>query len=337
MDRKQRRFASILRILKEEGNHITSTRVTELLSESGMEISERSIRSYLSELEEHGLVESLGRKGKRITESGLDQLKYEQMIYGIGYLSAKIDQMSYRMTFDLARRSGTVVINTSVVDAELFSRYADDICEVFRQNYAMGTRAAILLPGEMIEQTTIPAGKIGFCTVCSITLNGVLLKHGIPTSSRFGGLLEIRKKKPTRFVEIIHYDATSIDPLEVFIRSGMTDYLGAIINGEGRIGASFREIPSDSRDLVLNLAERLNDIGLGGFMKIGIPGQIILETPVSEGRVGAIVVGGLNPVSILEENGYRIQARAMSGLMEFNKLHHYSEIHKRLRQVRIKT
>jgi len=91
------------------------------------------------------------------------------------------------------------------------------------------------------------------------------------------------------------------------------------------------KIPSDSRDLVLDLAERLTDIGLGGFKKIGIPGQAILETPVSEGRVGAIVVGGLNPVSILEENGHRIQARAMSGLMEFNKLHHYSEIPKRLR------
>ena len=47
----------------------------------------------------------------------------------------------------------------------------------------------------------------------SITLNGVLLKHGIPTTSSFGGLLELREGRAIRFVEMIHYDGTSIDPL----------------------------------------------------------------------------------------------------------------------------
>ena len=79
----------------------------------------------------------------------------------------------------------------------------------------------------------------------------------IPTASRFGGLLELRNGQSTRFVEIIHYDGTSIDPLEVFIRSGMTNYTGAIRDGNGRIGASFRELPADSRKRVQGLAEKL--------------------------------------------------------------------------------
>jgi repressor of nif and glnA expression len=54
--------------------------------------------------------------------------------------------------------------------------------------------------------------------VCSITLNGVLLKHGIPTTSRFGDP-ELQNRKPMRFAEIIMYDGTSIDPLEVFIQT----------------------------------------------------------------------------------------------------------------------
>lgn len=331
MDRKQKRRASILRILKEEGIRVTSSRITQLLLESGIEISERSIRTQLNELVEEGVVTSSGRKGCSITEAGLDQLKCEQMIYGIGYLSAKIDQMTYRMTFDLARRSGSVVVNTSLVDIDQFRLCWDEIFEVFRKGYAMGNKVAIIPPGEQIDQMVVPKGKIGFCTVCSVTLNGVLLKHGIPIVSRFGGLLEIRKGKPTRFVEIIHYDATSIDPLEVFIRSGMADYKGVIAKGEGRIGASFREVPSDCRDLVLDLAERLDDIGLGGFMKIGLPGQTVLETPVSEGRIGAVLVGGLNPVSILEESGYRINARAMSGLFDYSRLVNYEDVSKRLK------
>ena len=84
---------------------------------------------------------------------------------------------------------------------------------------------------------------IGVGTVCSITLNGVLLKHGVPTVSRFGGLLEMKDKKPVRFVEVIMYEGTSIDPLEIFIRSGMTNYLGAIKTGSGRIGASSGNFP----------------------------------------------------------------------------------------------
>ena len=87
----------------------------------------------------------------------------------------------------------------------------------------------ILAPGEQIGSLTVPPDRIGFCSVCSITINGVLLKHGVPTTSRFGGLLELRDRTPVRFVEMIHYDGTSIDPLEVFIRSGMTDYHGAIL------------------------------------------------------------------------------------------------------------
>ena len=38
----------------------------------------------------------------------------------------------------------------------------------------------------------------------------------------------------------VNYDGTSIDPLEVFIRSGMTDNIGVVKTGNGRIGASFR-------------------------------------------------------------------------------------------------
>ena len=158
-----------------------------------------------------------------------------------------------------------------------------------------------------------------------------LLKYGIPTNSRFGGLLELQGRKPTRFVEIIMYDGTSLDPLEVFIRSGMTDYLGAIKTGNGRIGASFREFPAESRDLVDDLAHKLEDVGLGGFQKIGLPGQALLGIPVSEGRVGAIVIGGLNPVAILEEQGIRVHSRALAGLIDFNRLFHYAELKSRIR------
>ncbi len=167
---------------------------------------------------------------------------------------------------------------------------------------------------------------LGFCTVCSITLNGVLLKHGVPVTSRFGGLVELRQGRPTRFVEMIHYDGTTIDPLEVFIRSGMTNYCGAIKDGNGLIGASFREMPEKCRDVAVQLAERVSTVGLGGFMEIGWPGQPVLGFPVTPGRIGVVIVGGLNPVAVLEEQGHRVSSRALAGLLEYNRLIHFDEL-----------
>ena len=198
-----------------------------------------------------------------ITERGLAELRTAHVAEGVGFLSAKIDQMTFNMTFDLATRTGSVVVNVSLVDPRQLAACAEQVCDVFAKGYAMGDRVALLAPGETMGQLTVPPGRVGFCTICSITLNGVLLKHGIPTTSRFGGLLELRAGNPTRFVEVIYYDGTTIDPLEVFIRSGMTNYLGAIRTGNGLIGASFRELPGDCREVVMNLSARLTAIGLG--------------------------------------------------------------------------
>jgi repressor of nif and glnA expression len=187
--------------------------------------------------------------------------------------------------------------------------------------------------GERVGEVKVPPDKIGVGTVCSITLNGVLLQYSIPTTSRFGGLLEVADKKPVRFVEIINYDGTSIDPLEVFIRSGMTDYRGAVTTGAGKIGASFREFPGASRELVQELAGRLEQVGLGGFMRIGGRGQPLLEIPVNEGRVGAIVIGGLNPVAIIEETGHRVFSRALAGLVDFERLFPFEQLPDRIRDL----
>jgi hypothetical protein len=330
MDKKQRNRLAILSALKECSGPTSSAAITELLESAGYDISERTVRLYLSEMDKARLTCSNGRRGRVITERGLDELRASQALQRVGYLSAKIDQMTYRMTFDLATRQGTVVVNTCVVDPAELGEHVEDICRVFEKGYAMGSRACLLGEGEGVGDVTIPSGKVGFCTVCSITLNGVLLKHGVPTASRFGGLLELREGQATRFVEMIHYDGTSIDPLEVFIRSGMTDYHGAIADGNGRIGASFREHPSDSRELITHLAGQLESIGLGAFQEIGLPGQAVLGVPVSSGRLGTIVIGGLNPVAVLEERNKRVFARALSGLMEYNRLHHYEELPARL-------
>jgi repressor of nif and glnA expression len=330
--KKERNRVAILNALKRHGAPMTSTDLATALEDSGCDLSERSLRLYLSELDAQGLTRPHGRRGRSLTESGLLEVRAAQTLERVGYLSAKIDAMTYRMSFDLPTCSGQVVVNVSLIPPERLMGCVDRVMRVFEAGYAMGNRLGILAPGEQIGSLTIPSDRIGFCSVCSITINGVLLKHGVPTTSRFGGLLELRDRTPVRFVEMIHYDGTSIDPLEVFIRSGMTDYHGAIRDGNGLIGASFREMPSDGRDLVLQIGERLQAIGLGAFMRIGYPAQPVLGLPVSEGRIGAVIVGGLNPIAILEESSYRVDSRAMAGLLDYHRLFPYGELPTRLRE-----
>ncbi|MBN2809651.1 MAG: DUF128 domain-containing protein [Deltaproteobacteria bacterium] len=327
MNRKEQ---AILRILKETAKPLSGRKITTELQHTGHEISERTVRLYLHKMDESGLTLNFGKRGRQISALGLHELEATGIIEKVGFLSAKIHQMTYRMSFDLELERGTVVANVSLVKPKDLLFCASEIERVFAEGFAMGELMALLRPGETIGPAVIPPGHIGFATVCSITLNGVLLQYGIPTNSRFGGLLELQGKEAVRFVEIINYDGTSLDPLEAFIRSGMTDYKGAIATGDGKIGASFREFPADSREVVEELAGRLKRIGLGGFMALGWPGQALLDIPVNEGNFGAVLIGGLNPAAILEENGYRIVSRALAGLLDWERFFHYSEMTKRL-------
>lgn len=329
-DQKQMKKQAILRVLKRSGASLQSALIAQSLTKRGYEMSERTVRLYLQELDKEGLTDNKGKRGRLITEKGLAELSAARTLERVGSLSAQIDQMTYRMDFDLARRTGSVVVNATMVTRDQILPCLDNIYRVFEKGYAMGTLTGLLEPGETVGNLVVPAGMLGFCSVCSITLNGVLLKHGIPTRSRFGGLMEMRDNRPVRFVEMITYDGTSIDPLEIFIRSAMTDCVGAVTTGSGAIGASFREIPAASCDLVADLADNLESVGLGGLVAEGQPGQPLFDIPVSEGRAGAVVIGGLNPAAILEEQGIRISSRALAGLLEFTKLFHYEELRSRI-------
>lgn len=331
IEKMKKKELLIMNVLKNSKTPLASGKIAEELLLLGHEISERTVRLYLQSMDQDGLTIGNGKRGHQITALGLSELDSSKIFEKVGFLSAKIDQMTYQMNFDLNTTSGTVVINVTIVEPGQFAKNIPNINKVYADGYAMGHLITFLAPGESLGHINIPEGMIGVGTVCSITLNGVLLKHGIPTVSRFGGLLELREKKPIRFVEIIMYEGTSIDPLEVFIRSGMTNYMGAIKTGSGTIGASFREFPAESREAVEHLAERLKRVGLGGLVKIGRPGQSLLDIPVSEGRVGAIVIGGLNPVSILEETGVRAYSRALAGLIDFNRLFRYEEMEGRIK------
>ncbi len=319
-ERIEKKRLAILRILKESDQPISSQKIVELLNEIGQDISERTVRFHLKDMDSDGLTEYVERRGRRITDKGLSEVSKARVVDKVGLINSKIDYFSYKMSFDLSKKIGTVVINISFIPIKDMEKSIEILIHAFKNGFSMGNLIGLYYPGDSAGKEIVPEGYIGIGTVCSFTLNGVLSSRGIPVNSIFGGLLEIEKGKPSRFVEIIKYDGTSIDPLEIFIKSGMTDAAGAADSGKGKIGANFIEAPGAAREEILSIGEEMRLAGLGTFLTLGWPGHSVLQVPINWGRMGGIVIGGLNPIAILEENGINVISKAVSGLVEYDSL-----------------
>ena len=316
----QRKIISILNILHDADRSLGGTRIAQRLQEFGFDLSQRTVRYYLKKMDQDGLTQNLGKRGRKITPKGEEELKSAFVIEKLGFVASKIDALTYQMSFSLRKQKGKVILNVSTIDRRYLRKAVQQVQLVFRAGLGMGRFVSLGSPGSKMGSQTKAGGRVVIGTVCSVTINGILLKEGIHTTARFGGLLELIKGHPFRFTEIINYDGSSIDPLEIFIKGGMTSVRQVVLTGSGKIGASFREVPSVALPKVEKIRKKLDWIGLGGILMIGKPGLPLLEIPVAEGRVGMIVAGGLNPLAAVEESGITTENIALKELFEFEKL-----------------
>lgn len=321
----RRRTLAILRLLNQAESSLGSDRIARALHLSGIELSERAVRNYLAQTDALGWTLNLGRRGRKLTDKGREELDRALVVDKVGFIAAKVDTLSYKMSFDTATRQGMIILNITTIAAKEFPAAIRIMAKVFEARLGMGRLITVARAGEQIGDFRVPAGKIGIGTVCSVSLNGILLHANIATTSRFGGLIEFEAGKPTRFTEIINYDGSSLDPLEIFIRSGMTSVSLAAKTGNGILGASFREVPSIALPEVHRLVRQSDKLGLGGILIMGSNDQPLLDIPVTVGRAGMIVCGGLNPVAAVVEAGIEVTSAAMSSLCDYASLKDYRD------------
>ncbi|MFH1059119.1 MAG: NrpR regulatory domain-containing protein [Pseudomonadota bacterium] len=324
-ERSRRKILEILRVLDESERPLGGTRIAQTLALGGTEMSQRTIRYYLGITDRQDLTAREGRRGRRLTERGRQELENAYVVDKVGFVAARVDALTYRMTFRLRPAKGEVVVNVSSLDARHLPAAARVLNEVFGAGLSMGQRLLLAPPGSRLGRVGLGPQEFGVATVCTMSVNGVLLSEGIPTVTRFGGLLQYVGGRPVRFTQIINYDGTTLDPLEIFIKGQMTSVGQVVRSGQGVVGASFREIPAPAAGLARRLISRMERIGLGGVILLGRPGQPLLEIPVHPGRVGLVVVGGLNPMAAVEEAGIPTHNRAMGTLMPFEDLPTYQE------------
>jgi len=322
----KRRGVNILRALRDAGRPLGASRLARDLEAMGIDMSQRTVRYYLAMLDREGLTRSCGKRGREITPLGEQEVANSFVAEKVGFIAAKMDELACQMTFHSRRRSGTVIMNLSLVPAAHIQEAVVEMTAAFEAGLGMGRFVAVGRPGEVLGRHRVAEGQFAIGTVCSVSINGILLSEGIPAASRFAGLLEISDGQPVRFTEMIHYDGTSLDPLEVFISGRLTSVRQAARTGHGVIGASFREIPAVAAPRVRKVCARLAQIGLGGILLVGKPNRPLLEVPVPEGRAGLVVVGGLNPLAAVQEAGIPTHNKALTGLYEFERLASFREL-----------
>jgi HTH-type transcriptional regulator, global nitrogen regulator NrpRI len=323
----ERKIISILKVVSDFSKPVGSRIIAQHLREHGVELGERAVRYHLKLTDEHGLTQLVGNHdGRVITEKGLREIGSAMVTDKIGYAISRIEVLAFRTDFDYEKRRGVVPVNISVFPKPRFPEAVSIMAPVYAAGLCVSNLVGIISAGQRVGNIMVPEGHVGLASVCSIVINGSLLKAGIPMDSRFGGILQMRDRQPVRFTEIIHYDGCSLDPSEIFIKARMTSVGQAIRTGSGEIVANFREIPAQCRPLAEKVMTGLKAAGLNGVLKLGQTSEDVCEISVGLNKIGVVLVGGLNPVAAAVEAGIESENFSMSTVIDYGSLIDFSEL-----------
>ena len=322
----ERKVLAILKVLSDYQEPLGARIIARQLKQLGVELGERAVRYHLKLMDERGLTQTVGRDGRVITELGIEELKTALVRDKVGFAISRIELLAFRTSFNWEEGTGSIPVNISFFSTEEFERALQAMKPAFAQGLCVSDLVAVAQEGERLGGVAVTEGKIGLATVCSIVVNGSLLKAGVPIDSRFGGILQIKNHRPLRFVELINYAGSSLDPSEVFISARMTSVREALASGNGKILANFREIPALCRPTAEKVIAKLKKAGLGGLLLMGNTSEAVCEIPVELNRVGMILLGGLNPVAAAEEAGIEAENHAMSTVIEYQNLVKFGEL-----------
>ncbi|VVB90544.1 Global nitrogen regulator NrpRII [uncultured archaeon] len=244
----------------------------------------------------------------------------------ITFIISRIESMMYEVTFDPLQRKGKIIANISIVDEADFKKALDLIRQAVHSGLSVSPYIKIIRPGEKIGNLKIEKGKTGIATACSITIDGVLLKSGVPVKPKFGGVVEIHDGSPLRFTDILTYESTTIDPLDVLMSQELTSVTEMVNTGSGKILANLREAPMAARDRIEQVLDSLVEAGFSCILEVGEPNSDILGVQVGRDKLGIAVIGGTNPMALVQEHGIDINTQEMSILLDIGEMAHIDEV-----------
>ena len=120
-----------------------------------------------------------------------------------------------------------------------------------------------------------------------------------------------------RFIELISYQGSSLDPHEIFIKKNMQNVTDAI-DDNGKILASVHTVPYIAREKTVSIFEELESTGLDALC-IGKPNEYTYNARIEKYNFGYVLSGGLNPVVAIKENGIPVEVKTLESIMNYNE------------------
>lgn len=231
----------------------------------------------------------------------------------VKFLLSKAWNLINMVSFDPETHEGQVITNISHVNKEDLEDALDVFTEVMSKPEYCVSKYFKIIPD-------LKEGKSSIATVCSLTVEGILNKRGIPASPQYGGVLETQIKNP-RFIELTAYSGSSLDPHEIYLTKGMTSVLEAV-NSSGRILASLKEIPYIARPETLDILDEIKKIGFS-ILEVGKPSELIYNAKVERYHAGIVTPGGLNPIAAIREVGIHVEPKAVEAMMDVSQMEEF--------------
>jgi hypothetical protein len=287
-------------------------RLSELMADRGFVLTDRAVQYYLRYLDDTGFTEKVGNTGRVLTPLGHSEIESALVDERIGFIISRLERLAFRTTFDPASATGDVAYNLSIVaenDLEQVSRAFDRVGKAgfgFFRSYRILDR-----------DPRVPSGHVGIVSICSITMDGVLQRMGIPVRMAFGGTLSHNHRKVQGFAHLIGYRGTTIDPLQLFISAGLTSIRSVTEQGTGMALANVREVPVGALPQVEEMISRMRDCGF--FFPVAL-GTRVFNLSDNPFRLSIVSYSGLNMVGSGVEQGFSIRTEIGAGNIPFSKV-----------------
>ena len=238
----------------------------------------------------------------------LKSVKHEKRAK-IPFLLSKSWNLIQQVDFDAEKRKGNIIANVSYVPKYKLDDALDMMKEAYKNN------PKYINPYYKLLNHPDNDEKVGIATICSLSIDGILIKNGIMSTPKYGGLLEMTE--PPLFIDLISYNGTTVDPHKIFLSKNMTAISKNV--RPNKILASVKEIPYISRDHAVHLLELLNEIGFSIY-KIGKPRELVYNSKVDNYNFGVITGAGLNSIGAVKEKGIDIEVKAIEKLIPFEDM-----------------
>jgi hypothetical protein len=287
-------------------------RLSELMAERGFVLSDRAVQYHLRYLDDMGFTEKVGNMGRILTPYGMAETESALVGERVGFIISRLERLAYRSTFDPVTQTGDVAYNLSIVPEDRI----DEILEAFEGVAA--ARCGFFSSYRVLDNDPrVPHGSLGIITVCSITMDGVFQGRGIPVRMAFGGRLTVEHGEPIRFIDLIGYRGTTIDPLQLFISAGLTSISSMVSTGSGIALANVREVPAAAEGPV---RETVAQMRKSGFVFPVTIGTAPFNIPSDPYRLSIISYSGMNYVAHIFEKGIPIRTEIGAGNIPFSRI-----------------